>query len=779
MSSSADEPGEAPEKTAVAAAQGDTSSHASADVRLDPAMHLGKGMAGGPGAAELKAIEEKYDEVRAMRELTPATGQLLRAVAIVFAVYHYYTAGFGLPVDHWHMGWHLSGLFVLTYAFVPVWHSERLRRLQPSPFRIGNVPLLDWTLMILGVLASLYIGLAWRGIEFLGIEEQLFRQGNPNGYDIFFGTVLMLLVLDLARRTLGWILPAIILIFVAYALLGPWIPVQILQHPGTDWRQFVNNMYFPAEGIFGVTLWVVSTTVFHFVLFGVIAQRTGLGQLFVDNAMILAGRYTGGPAKVSVISSAFFGTISGSSVANTVSTGALTIPNMKRLGYPAHFAGGVEAAASAGGQITPPIMGAAAFIMAEFLEVPYTTIVIAAIVPAMLHYIGVFSVVHLTARRLGLVGFPTESLPLLGQVWRKGWANVIPLVALLFVLFSGYTPYMAAFCGISLAIITGCARVRSPATLLLPLAFIAFAVWKYSNGGFELEMMALLCALSLLGLFNPDERIPLGKLFETVELGTKYALAVGAAAAAVGLVIGVINTTGIGFRVGFMVTSGAANMADALHPLLSFGFWELVSQPDLQLFLSLCLIAIACILMGAGIPTTALYILLVSVAQPALAQLGVPPIASHMFVLYYGVVAEITPPVCTSAYAAAAIANSNPFRTGIAAFSLGLGKVVAPMAFVYAPVLLIVSETGFHAVTFAYAAGSAILAVFFLSCAVAGFLRVPMGALQRVIAALAGLVLLAPSWQSDLVGLAIAAPVVLLQWRAAAKAERPVTPAAA
>ncbi|MEM0924386.1 MAG: TRAP transporter fused permease subunit, partial [Pseudomonadota bacterium] len=518
--------------------------------------------------------------------------------------------------------------------------------------------------------------------------------------------------------------------------------------------------YFPQEGIFGVTLWVVSTIVFHFVLFGVIAQRTGLGKLFIDNATILAGRYTGGPAKVSVVSSAFFGTISGSSVANTVSTGALTIPNMKRLGYPGHFAGGVEAASSAGGQITPPIMGAAAFIMAEFLEVPYTTIVIAAIFPALLHYVGVFAVVHLMARKLNLKGLSREMLPQFRQVWADGWANIIPLVGLLYVLFSGYTPYMSAFCGISLTVIVGAARWRDPTTLVYPAAFIAFVLWKASDGGFDPFMTGLLIAGSILGVFNPQERLKLPGLLEAVETGVRYALAVGAASAAVGIVVGVINTTGVGFRIGFMVTSGAASMSDSLFAILPFGLFE---QADLQLFLSLLLIAIACILMGAGIPTTALYIMLVSVAQPALAQLGVPPIASHMFVLYYGVVAEITPPVCTSAYAAAAIANSNPFRTGISAFTLGLGKVVAPMAFVYAPVLLFVSSTGFDGLEFAYAASSAILGVLALSASVVGYFFAPMNPVERVLCATAGLIAIAPSWQSDLIALSVAAPAIIWQ----------------
>lgn len=710
----------------------------------------------------LKDIERKYEEGAATRTVAPGFTAVLRYVALAFAIYHYLTAGFALPPDFWHMGWHLSGLFILTYAFFPAIKTSTAFDLKTGWLRPGGIPLIDLIAMVLGVASALYLGLAWRGIAFLGIEEQTFRMGNPNNFDMVFGCILIVLVLDIARRTLGWVLPLIICLFMSYALFGPIFP-GILQHPGVNFRTFVSSMYFPQEGIFGVTLWVVSTIVFHFVLFGVIAQRTGLGQLFIDNATILAGRYTGGPAKVSVVSSAFFGTISGSSVANTVSTGALTIPNMKRLGYPGHFAGGVEAAASAGGQITPPIMGAAAFIMAEFLELPYTTIVIAAIFPALLHYVGVFAVVHLMARRLNLQGLAKDKLPQFAAVWRDGWANVVPLIGLLLVLFSGYTPFMSAFCGISLSLIAGMSRVKQPVTLIYAAAFIAFVIWKYMGGGFDLSMSLMLIAGSVIASFNPQERITIPQMAITFETGVKYALAVGAAAAAVGIVIGVINTTGIGFRLGFMVTQAATAIGSDLHWLFTFGDWELFSIPDLTLFISLVFIALACILMGAGIPTTALYIMLVSVAQPALAQLGIPPIASHMFVLYYGVVAEITPPVCTSAYAAAAIANSNPFRTGISAFTLGLGKVLAPMAFVYAPVLLIVSEAGFDLWEFTYTATSCIVGVISLSAAVVGYWLVPMGALSRWLLAIAGLVFIAPSLEADLVAALIAAPVVISQ----------------
>ncbi|MEO1378975.1 MAG: TRAP transporter large permease subunit, partial [Pseudomonadota bacterium] len=357
-------------------------------------------------------------------------------------------------------------------------------------------------------------------------------------------------------------------------------------------------------------------------------------------------------------------------------------------------------------------------------------------------------------------------LPQLGAVWRDGWANIVPLVGLLVVLFSGYTPYMSAFCGISLAIIAGMARLKDPVTLVYAAAFISFVVWKYTGGGFDLVMSCILIAGAMLATLNPQRRVSLQEMADTFETGVKYALAVGAASAAVGIVIGVINTTGVGFRIGFMVTQAASNLGTDLIWLFQFGAYELFTVEDLTLFISLVFIALACILMGAGVPTTALYIMLVSVAQPALAQLGIPPIASHMFVLYYGVVAEITPPVCTSAYAAAAIANSNPFRTGISAFTLGLGKVVAPMAFVYAPVLLFVSSTGFDLWEFSYTAASCIAGVIALSASVVGYWLAPMGSIFRILMAIAGLIFIAPSLQADLVALIIAAPAILSQFAA-------------
>ena len=514
-----------------------------------------------------------------------------------------------------------------------------------------------------------------------------------------------------------------------------------------------------------MTLWVVSTVVFHFVLFGIVAQRMGLGQFFIDNAMVVAGKYTGGPAKVSVVSSAFFGTISGSSIANTVSTGSLTIPNMKRMGYPGHFAGGVEAASSAGGQITPPIMGAASFLMAEFLEVPYTTIVIAAIVPAAMHYIAVLSIVHFTAKRLDLQGYSEDKLPKFFEVWRSGWHTVLPLVALLTVLFAGYSPNMAAFMGLTFCIVVGFTGFHNRITLIIPGALLAYILWRASSGAFSPVMGGFLSGLLITSVLHKRERFSFKDLFNSFNVGVQYALAVGAACAAVGIVVGVINTTGIAFRLGFMVTTSAADMAETLYAVIGWIPLDIFQQAAIQQFLSLVLIAMACILMGAGLPTTALYIMLVSVAQPALTQLGVPVLATHMFVLYYGVISEITPPVCTSAYAAAGIAGSNPFRTGVSAFTLGIGKLMVPMVFVYAPTMLIVIPEYFTLFSFIQVSLTCAIGIFAIATVVSGYYLVRLSGWWRATMGVAGLLMVAPSWESDIAALVIAAPVVWMQIR--------------
>jgi len=676
-------------------------------------------------------LEKKYDTSLQTRAISPLLLKFTFVFSIIFAAYHYITAGTGVPIDYWHMGTHMAGVMLLVFIGFPAIRGIKHQEIRSNTWwRYGNVPVWDWLFIVLGISAAYYVGITWYEIDFelLGfrfqLPEQVLRQGNPAQIDVVFGTILIVVLLEAVRRTLGPIVPIIIIIFIIYAVFGMQMPLQILKHPGVSWDLFINSMYFPEEGIFGVTLWIVSTVVFHFVLFGIIAQRMGLGQFFVDVATVFAGRYTGGLAKVSVVSSAFFGTISGSSIANTVSTGSLTIPNMKRMGYPGHLAGGVEAAASAGGQITPPIMGAAAFVMAEFLELPYTTIILAALVPALMHYVGVISIVHFKAKRLGLKGLPSSEIPQLWNVIKRGWPTAIPLVVLIYVLFSGYSPFMAAFWGISTAL--------------------------------------------AVGLINPMNRIGITDICDACVTGVRYALSVGAVCAAIGVVVGVVNTTGLGFRLGFMVTEVAVNIGEAFLPLISWFPLTDINLQNLTLFISLVLIAITCIFMGAGLPTTALYIMLATVAQPALGNLGVPALASHLFVLYYGVISEITPPVCASAYAAAGIAGSNPFRTGLSAFTLGIGKLIVPMVFVYSPAMLIVLPEYFTWGAFLETTLTCGIGVFMLASSVSGYLIAPMSGIFRTLIALSGLFMVAPGLESDLWAVGFAAPVIIQQtmsWR--------------
>lgn len=454
-------------------------------------------------------LEEKYDPELQFRPLLPPATWIVGALLFALSCFHYYTAGFGLLREATHRGIHLA--FVLGLIFLVFGAVRRGERRESALLSPGGVPLLDWLLAVAAAASALYVPSVF--------DQLAFRIGDPLFMDVAVGTVMIVLVLEATRRAMGPALPVIALLFMLYALFGRYAP-GVLVHPGADWRGLVNHLYLTSQGIFGIAVGVVATYVFHFVLFGVLANRIGAGQLFIDLASCVAGRYAGGPAKVSVFSSALFGMISGSSIANTVTTGALTIPAMKRIGYRPHFAAAVEATSSTGGQITPPIMGAAAFIMIEFLEIPYREILLAATIPALMHYLGIFVMVHLEAKRLGLRGLSPQEMPRFSRVIRKGWPSLVPLVILIAIILSGRTPFLAAFWGITACIV--------------------------------------------VGFLNPRNRLTPRDLIYCFQLGAKYALAVGAAAAAVGLIVGVVTLTGMGFKLSFMVTTAAADMAEAI-----------------------------------------------------------------------------------------------------------------------------------------------------------------------------------------------------------------------
>jgi TRAP transporter 4TM/12TM fusion protein len=584
-----------------------------------------------------------------------------------------------------------------------------------------------------------------------------------------FGTILFVTLLEATRRSMGWPLPLIAIGFTVYALAGPYFP-GLLKHAGASWSQMINHQYLTSQGIYGVAVGVVATYVFHFVLFGVMATRIGLGQLFLDIAASIAGRYAGGPAKVSVFGSAMFGMLSGSSVANAVTVGSLTIPAMIRVGYKREFAAAVEAASSTGGQITPPVLGAAAFLMVEFLNVSYQTIIVAAIVPAFMHFFGVFMQVHFEAKRFGLRGLTAEEMPRLRESLRQRWPTLIPLFLLISILVSGRTPYLAAFTGISSCIIVGLSTRSAGNTkanwALLVVLHALLGMLAFANLGQHTDVLkpalfaaGVVIALAAWKLGGVTGRIPHSALVEAFETGAKYALAVGAAAASVGIVIGVVTLTGVGFKISFIITGWATAIANALTIVVPTA---LIGLNSLTLLAALFMTGAVCILMGCGIPTTANYIIMVTVAAPTLVQLGVQPLVAHFFVFYYGVLADITPPVALAAYAAAGMAGSDPFKTGNTAFRLGMAKVLVPFVFVFSPSLLLVAA-GFNWYDFSVTFIGCVLGIVVLAAALSKFLLVEMKRWEQLLCAAAALLLIAPGLVVTIIGAALAIPVLVRQ----------------
>lgn len=701
-------------------------------------------------------LEEELDPEMQFRPLTPSAGWFVSGLLVALSLFHYYTAGFGLLRETTHRGVHMAfvlGLIFLVFGF----RRHRLKEPRPSSLAAPlGIPILDWLLALGAVVSSLYVPWIY--------DDLAFRVGNPLLIDWVMGTILIVVLLEATRRAVG---PPLVIIGIAlmlYAMAGPHLP-GILAHPGNTWKGVVNHLYLTSQGIYGIPLGVVATYVFHYVLFGVLATRIGLGRMFIDLAMALAGRLSGGPAKVSIFASGLFGMISGSSIANTVTVGSLTIPMMIRIGYPKHFAAAVESTAATGGQITPPIMGAAAFLMIEYLNLPYTTIIMAATVPAFMHFFGVLCQVHFEARKLGMKGVSTAELPKAAAVIREGWPTAVPLVILLSVLFSGYTPYLAAFWGITACMVVGLTGRNPIVALVLMIAAVGAVL-----GGLITEWIALAPLLagsaivSVWSIFRAGNEgwIRLIDIIDSFVLGAKYAIGVGAAAATVGIIVGVVTLTGVGFKLSDIITSSAGDLAAFLTAGAAMSWAD---PAALTLLFTLIMTAIVCLLLGCGVPTTANYIIMVTIAQPALAKLGIAPIVSHFFVFYYGVLADITPPVALAAYAGASMAGADPFRTGNTAFRLGLAKALVPFVFVYQPAMLIVTND-FTWPLFIETAGSCTLGIVMLAAALTGYGLVPLSGLPRLALAVASLLMIMPSRTALLAGLLIAAPIVLMQYRA-------------
>ncbi|HEX7043635.1 MAG TPA: TRAP transporter permease [Burkholderiales bacterium] len=680
----------------------------------------------------------------AKRDLRGWSGRALLVAALAFSFFQLMVAAYhpfsSIVIRSLHVGF----LLLLTFMLYP------LTGRRPST----HIPWYDW------ILAATAFALAFYHMIFEA--EVVQHSGDPTVAELIIGTAIVVMVFDAARRIMGWPLPIVCGAFLLYGLFGQYFPGD-LAHRGYSFGQIVGQMYLGTDGIYGIPTLVSATYIFLFILFGSFLEHAGMIQLFNNVALGLVGGSRGGPAKVSVVSSGFMGTISGSGVANVLTVGQFTIPLMKRFGYRPVFAGAVEATSSMGGQIMPPVMGAVAFIMAETLNVPYAEVVKAAVIPALLYYFTVFMMVHLEAGRAGLLGLPKDQLPSAWLAIREKWYLVLPLAVLVYMLFHGFTPMYAGMTGLALTavLILG----TTIAARIGPVAF-RYAFWIAVGLGLAAfnarvdgrmlgvnAVIAVIVTLIAVCVFVRGGRETLRNLRDAMVDGAQQALPVGIACAVVGVIIGVLTLTG-----------AASSFAGyVLH------------VGEQSLFLSLVLTMLVCLVLGMGIPTIPNYIITSSIAAPALLQLGVPLIVSHMFVFYFGIMADLTPPVALAAFAAAPIAKESPMKIGVKATQLAIAGYIMPFIAVYDNALMLQGDASAWAV--AYVVGKCLLAITLWAAAIVGYLAARLNAAERLFAFVAAAMLVVASPLSDQIGFAMAAAFVL--WHVPRARRAAARPAAA
>jgi TRAP transporter 4TM/12TM fusion protein len=556
---------------------------------------------------DVEEIKRQYDSESRFRTPQDWTGAVISVIAVAMSLFHVYTAATGLLLEMWQRSIHLCFVLVLVFLLYPATSGSSKTK----------IPWYDYIMSAIGAVVTLYMVFQF--------HSMLDRAGMPNTLDLIVGCVGILIVLEATRRVSNPVLPVIAICFLLYCYFGRYVP-SLFQHRGYNFNRIINHMYLGTEGVFGTPLAVSATFVFMFVLFGTIVEQTGLGKYIIDLSMALAGWSAGGPAKVAVVSSGIMGTISGSSVANVCTTGMFTIPLMKSVGYKPHFAGAVEAVASTGGQIMPPVMGAAAFIMAQTMGISYLDVALAAVVPALLYYVAVIVQVHFEATRLGLMGLPRDRLPSLKKLIFERGHLLLPLAGIIYFLVAGYTPLKAAWYGIVLTIVTSYMR--------------------------------------------RDTWMTFGKLRDGLVNGARSSLGVACACATVGIVIGTATLTGLGLKLAHAIVTMAESGSLHLTSLTSLFLPEGVVTVDaLRLLLTLLFTMVASIFLGMGLPTTANFIVTSTMAAPALIELNIPPMA---------------------AYAGAGIARSDPMRTGLTATKLALAGFLVPFIYAYNPILVLV-----------------------------------------------------------------------------------------
>lgn len=660
------------------------------------------------------------------RNLRGGDARLVAAIALAFSVFQMYTAAFSPLSSLVTRSIHVGFLVLLAFALYPGWRGGRRER----------VPWFDWLLGAIAFTLGLY--------HWVFETELILRSGDPSTADLVVGSIIVILVFDACRRIMGWALPIMCGLFLAYGLLGQYLPAG-LSHRGYGFDQVVNQLSLGTEGIFGIATLVSSTYIFLFILFGAFLEQAGMAKLFTDVALGLVGRTRGGPGKVAVVTSAFMGTINGSGVANVLTTGQFTIPLMKRFGFRAPFAGAVEATASMGGQIMPPVMGAVAFIMAETLDVAYLTVVKAAIIPAILYFVTVLWMVHLEAGRMRLAGLPPEDCP----NWRKALFGrgylLLPLVVLVYLIMAGFTPLFAAIAALSftaIMILGGSASRVFHQTILRIIFWIVIGIAASAFFKFGIvPVLGVIAVLLAVNIVQKGGRPTLHIMHLGLVEGAKSALSVGIACAIVGVIVGVLTLTGLASSVASLIVDMAKD----------------------SLFLSLFVTMIICLILGMGIPTIPNYIITSSIAGPALLLLGVPLLVSHMFVFYFGIMADLTPPVALAAFAASSIAKTSAMRIGLNCMRIAVAGFVVPFMAVYAPELMLQST---DVVAIVYIIFKALLSIGLWGAAAIGFFHSRLSWPERLLGAAAAFFLVVALPITDEIGFGLAVAFLLWQgWR--------------
>lgn len=627
---------------------------------------------------EQQKLLEKYDPEAGTRKLGGVLGWIVFFGLLAFSLFHLYTGVFGMLTAQLQRSIHLGFALALIFLLFPARKKDRGRK--------HKVAWYDIILAILGIAVGAY----WP----LFIDEIVMRAGRLTEIDFYVGLIAVLLVLEATRRAVGLPITIIAVIFLAYAIFGPYMPA-FLAHRGLDLERLVQTMFFTTEGILGTPLGVSATFIFLFLLFGSFLVKTGVGQYFNDLAVSIAGKRTGGPAKVAIFSSALQGTISGSSVANVVTSGSFTIPMMKKLGYKKEFAGAVEATASTGGQIMPPIMGAAAFLMVEFIGggITYWDIAKAAAIPALLYFAGVWIMTHFEAKRVGLRGLKDEEMPNRKEVMKKIYL-LLPILAVIILLMSG-------------------------------MSVIRAALWS----------IVITVAVSMI---SKETRIGFKDAIDALVDGARTALGVAAATAAAGIIVGVVVKTGLGLK----MANGLLDLSGGL------------------LIPTLMLTMVAAIILGMGSPTTANYVITSTIAAPAIILLGVPDLSAHLFVFYFGIVADVTPPVALAAFAAAGVSGGDPIKTGVTASKLAIGAFIIPYMFVLSPELLMIDTTWYYLIWVVFTALAGMMAI---GAGVIGYWMRNLNIFERLLGIAGGLLLIYPEGVTDIVGLVIFILLISLQ----------------